>query len=386
MTTIATDSLSQDQQQALDKIVAWYQESDNQVLTMGGYAGSGKTTTMGAVANTLRAVTKSDIKIAFACYTGKAAMVLRQKLVRAGALRGAYCGTIHGLIYKPLTNDKGQIEGWDRSEDLDCNLLIIDEASMVDEQTLADLKSYGVKILAIGDHGQLPPVQGSFNLMANPEIRLEKIHRQAEGNPIIRAATLVREGGKLPICDWGSVVKVPGRGILEKIPDLYDTMVICGTNRNRVALNGWIRQHLGFTNAAPQLRERVICLRNNKKKGIFNGMPGRLDTIYQITEHQYSVTIKLEGVEQPYVGSISRHQFGAVATLKGTEIPGLHYSAYGDLWDWGYAITCHKSQGSESRQVVVFEDCDWMKDEDMKRRWNYTAYTRASEKLIVIGK
>ena len=113
-----------------------------------------------------------------------------------------------------------------------------------------------------------------------------------------RAATIIREGGSIPACDWdGKVIKVPGRGILEKLDDLYDTMVICATNRTRVSLNGWIRQHLGFTGTEPMPREKVICLKNNKRAGVFNGQPGVLETISRNGEHQYNVRIRMDGIE-----------------------------------------------------------------------------------------
>ncbi len=69
---------------------------------------------------------------------------------------------------------------------------------MVSEDIFRDLTSYGIDILAVGDHGQLPPIEGKFSLMSDPILRLEKIHRQAADNPIINLSMQIRENGKIP--------------------------------------------------------------------------------------------------------------------------------------------------------------------------------------------
>lgn len=391
-TTTATGPvLSPDQQTAHDAIIAWYAARKNKLLTLGGYAGTGKTTMSAAVTATLRRQYRAKgIRIAFACFTGKASTILKAKLQRVNALQNDYCGTIHGLIYKPETDDSGRIVRWVRSPEIEADLIILDEASMVDGVLFADLQSYKIPILAVGDHGQLPPIMGAFNLMANPEIRLEKIHRQALDNPIVRAAQQVRETGHLPYCDWeGKVQKVTWGtsligGLLDK-SQLQDTLFICGTNRTRVMLNGKIRTHLGQTKPEPQVGETVICLRNDRKEGLFNGLTGIIKEIEQTTNNFYFAKIKMDDGAS-FLGRINRLQFNRPTTLKGTEIPGLDRREYGQLFDFGYAMTCHKAQGSEAKTVVVYEECDWMETEDLRRRWLYTAYTRAAERLIVVGK
>lgn len=378
-------TLSADQQLAHDAVVAWFKTRAKPLLTLGGLAGTGKTTLTAAIAATLREE-RPGLRVAFVCYTGKAASVLKAKLARAGALGADYCGTIHGLIYMPETNDKGEVVGWTLKPFLDADLVILDEASMAGSDVFADLQAYGKPILAVGDHGQLPPIQGSMNLMAHPELRLEHIHRQALDNPIVRAAMMARNGEKIPVCDWGAVVKTPFRDIIDKLDNLRDVMFLCGTNRTRVALNARIRAKLGLEGRAPVAGDKVICLRNDRKKGIFNGMIGFLRHVEPAGDHHLKAAADMDGIEKPVSLRLNRHQFGADKTLKGDEVPGLSRGSYGDLFDFGYALTVHKSQGSEAKTVVVFDECDWMKEEDSKRRWRYTAWTRASEKLIIIGR
>lgn len=385
-------TLSPDQQSAHDVVLAWWnnhkQGDQPQIMTLGGYAGTGKTTLVAKIADSLRN-SKLPAVISFCCFTGKASLVLRQKLWRAQAIGSSYCGTIHGLIYAPNIDPKTQkILGWRRKgrNEVEGNVFILDEASMVDEKLLEDLKSYGRPILAVGDHGQLPPVSGTLNLMEAPAIRLEKIHRQAADNPIIRVSILARERREIKHGyaegGGGSVQKVPrGTNIVGAMPNLRETLFICGTNRTRTALNQTIRAKLGYE-GEPKPGERLICLRNWADKGIYNGMMGTLDKLERSGEHWYNARIRMDG-DVLFEGEISRHQFGQAKTI--SEWPGLMPFSIGARFDWGWAITAHKSQGSEHENVVVFDDCDWMRDDALQARWKYTAYTRASKSLVIVG-
>lgn len=378
--TITTLPLSHDQLIAHDAVLAWWAKPTPQTMTLGGYAGTGKTTTIAQIVATLRA--KKRMRIAFCCFTGKASLVLRRKLEAARVLEDDYCGTIHALIYEPLT-----VEGkltWQRVHEIEADLIVLDEASMVDEQLYKDLCSYKLPILAVGDHGQLPPVQGALNLMASPAIRLEKIHRQAENNPIIQMSMRAREGRGILCGDYGAVRKVPRRLLPETIERFgaeFDAagMVLCGTNNTRAALNQHLRARRGFDAAMPMKGERVICLRNRRDAGLFNGLTGTLAHIKAPEQgsHVARIEVVLDGGFS-WEGDARIDQFGASKTIQ-TWTPGV------ELFDWGYALTVHKAQGSEAANVIVFEECGWMEDDDLRRRWRYTAYTRAAENLLIVG-
>ncbi|HBA59911.1 MAG TPA: ATP-binding protein, partial [Elusimicrobia bacterium] len=172
--------LSGDQQKALEQLLSWYGSPERSAfITLGGYAGTGKTTLIAIFKNELARLDKST-RIAFCSYTGKAAQNLKNKLKEAGALNVKdSVSTIHGLIYNPREGAGGVIAGWDRKEELERSLIIVDEASMVDGLIWNDLLSYNIPIIAVGDHGQLPPIAGSFNLMEKPQLLLTQIHRQA---------------------------------------------------------------------------------------------------------------------------------------------------------------------------------------------------------------
>lgn len=188
--------LSPDQQGVHDHIVAW-SEKKAPLLRIGGFAGCGKTFTVAQTVKTLRDKNKK-IRIAFCCFTGKAAFVLRTKLQAVDMLTGdEYVGTIHGLIYTPVIED-GEVIDWKRTDAIEADLIIVDEVSMVNATIWEDLRSFKIPILAVGDHGQLPPIGDALALMKDPDHTLTKIHRQAEGNPIIACSVMAREEGHIP--------------------------------------------------------------------------------------------------------------------------------------------------------------------------------------------
>lgn len=399
--------LSPDQQSCFDAIMSWYSDSGN-FISLGGYAGSGKTTLISKIRNDL----PTSIRIAFVAFTGKAASVLRNKLQMFQIQRfpSDYCGTIHGLIYIPeideLTNE---VIGWSLVEKLDFDLIIIDEASMVNEALFRDLQSFGIPILAVGDHGQLPPIEGSLNLMRNPMLRLEKVHRFAESNPITHVSRLAREQGFIPNGTYGDLVHKVSNGhsmitqFVDQSGDFQNSAILCGFNKTRVGLNIKIRERLGYQGKAPNIGERVICLKNNKDAKqcpIYNGVLG---TVHDCNIHYsfYELFCKIDGEEKHYKGKISKTPFNnenpdmgdfiyeEETTIQDSNsaniIPfGKKKKRYLDCFDFGYALTVHKSQGSEWDNVMVIEQpCRYWSGKDWNR-WLYTAVTRAKNRLLIV--
>ena len=307
--TLHLKDLSPDQRVAYDAVVDWERNNTQSkpILVVGGYAGTGKSALLGVFAK------ESGVEpIAFCAYTGKAASVLRRKLLNSGirtrskvvkssqdngpdvyyetdsTFQGTpYCGTIHGLIYRPVMDEKsGRISSWELRDELDApyKLLVVDEASMVSDEMLSDLRGYGIQILLVGDHGQLPPVNGMGSLMQHPDVRLEKIHRQAETNPIIRLSAEVRRTGRLdrkladgkhiafaPISHLRNLLGKRYRGVAGD--DLFKLTTLVYTNRRRAGVNQLARLTLG-KRGAPLVGEQVVCLRNDRMRGVYNGMRG----------------------------------------------------------------------------------------------------------------
>ena len=333
---------------------------------MFGFAGTGKTTLAKHFAESVGG------EVLFAAYTGKAALMMRNN-----GCDGAM--TIHSLIYKAEETDDGNVEfKLNHSSPLrTASLLIIDECSMVDETLAKDVLRFKVPVLVLGDPAQLPPVSGAgYFTNGEPDVMLTEIHRQAQDNPIIYLATQVREGKKLSPGTYGdSIIAAEINSMTELVE--YD-QVIVGRNTTRKMLNDTIRGMIGRESILPVSGDRLICLKNDKKMGILNG------------EMFHVVSLPKAKVTSDY----TRYSIIDVDTGDKRVTPRVHNSCFDGTpkpdwqqlkgtqeFDYGYAITAHKSQGSQWNNVVIFDE-SWCFREDANR-WLYTAITRAQNKILV---
>jgi exodeoxyribonuclease-5 len=376
-------NLSKDQDKALRILLEWTKKPTSKFITLGGYAGTGKTTLMTILRHELHQQDKS-LKIAFCAFTGKATRVLAEKLTELDAIYPKdNVSTIHSLIYTAILNEKDEIIGWDKKFDLNYDLIVVDEASMLDSAIWRDLLSYGIPIIAIGDHGQLPPIDGNFNLMQHPNIVLEEIHRQAKDNPIIRISIQARTNGQIDFGIYGDKIKkLSIRENQDELQDLVEKfndeiMMLCGYNQTRVRLNKYVRSQIGFELDQPEFKDRVICLKNNSKKEIYNGMIGKVTFIENDKDFFFA---KIDFDDTTFSGLILAKQFNSLKTIEHRNSVNEY-----DLFDFGYAITVHKAQGSQSKKVILFEERFKQMDETSWKRWLYTAVTRASEELIIFA-
>lgn len=329
-------TLSEDQRPVYEAILKWVRTPGVQTLSMGGWAGTGKSTLVAKLLDEIA----SKKNVCVCAYTGKAASVLRSKGIEQAR-------TLHSLIYQPMSVCKecGEFVSDDdpvvqqycdrafrRIPYLVADLVIVDEASMLNRRLVDDLESYGQKILYVGDHGQLEPIGDNPGIMMNPDLRLEQIHRQAAGSPIIRFAHALRRGD-----DPRKYIGFQKEGLrILRVSDLaepeqYD-VVLCGFNRTRVKLNAQIRERLGFE-GAPTSGDWVICLQNNREHGIFNGQRFRVQSCRESSSGYQMDLVDELGVEYERI-PVSTHAFGAQKVE-----PVRHKRA---VMDWGYCITTHK--------------------------------------------
>jgi exodeoxyribonuclease-5 len=413
--------LTAEQLKVQNDLLAWVDDfyagkTDQPFTTMAGLAGTGKTTLLGFLAAELRQ-RRAYTRIGFITYTGKASIVLGSKLTELGP--DDFVGTIHSLIYYPMTDENtGKIIGWSLKDYLDVDFIIVDEASMVGKDIWKDLLAYNVPIICIGDHGQLPPVGShDFNLMDDPDFILTEIHRQALDNPIIKLSMTAREEGYI---DYG----IYGNGIAKlhwsdprckKIIHAYDKesdlIALCGINRTRVQINKMIRKKYGLS-GIPKAGERLICLKNNKNVGVMNGQIGTLVAIGNIGKRFYDLQMKMDGLNFDLWLYSLKDAFGkphskdayAESNMLETklelgdeiekkmrqEMPDYYMGLDEkrkmrvDLFDFGYCVSVHKSQGSEWKRVIMFDERNMYQSDDDYTRWLYTGITRAKEKLIII--
>ncbi|KUK76212.1 MAG: Uncharacterized protein XD93_1046 [candidate division WS6 bacterium 34_10] len=385
--------LSADKKVILKQLITWYRDNYHQpsYITIGGYAGTGKTTLI-ALLRSIIHKKNPKLKIAFVSFTGKATQVMQTYLKKVKAIYPQdFVGTIHSLIYTPRINKSGVITSWEKKPELEFDLIIIDEASMVSSDIWQDLSSFEIPVMAFGDHGQLPPIHGKFSLMSKPDLKLEKIHRQMADNPIIKVSIFAREQGKIPVDRYSkNVIKFSQQDpeAQEQVMELInqfdqDTLILCGYNWTRVKLNQDIRNCLGFMEPTPQSGDRVICLRNNHTQKIYNGMLGTVQSIQREDEQWYHAEIKMDDREEIFAGLIAADQFNSTEALNFSKQRSK--TMKGDLFDFGYALTVHKAQGSQAKRVILFEQRFSKMTDDNWRRWLYTAVTRAEQELYIVG-
>lgn len=406
---------SPQQDAALLAVDTWLKQPDApQCFRLFGYAGTGKTTLAKHFSQGV------DGQVLFGAFTGKAAHVLMQK----GCIGAT---TIHSLIYH--TRDKGrsrlkelesqliqlktelaeqgstpeQIGVHKRVVDIrklieqerqslsrpsftlnpesavkEAKLLVIDECSMVDDRMGQDLLSFGTKVLVLGDPAQLPPVGGAgfFTENVTPDIMLEEIHRQAKDSPIIDMATRVRMGETLPLGSYGdsSVIDVES---ITKEDCLAADQLIVGRNATRYTYNSRMRKLLGHQSPYPEAGDKVVCLRNNHDKGLLNGAVWNVLDMGQVDSDRCFFTIVPQDGGNELTCEVHSHHFLG----KGKEIP-FYEKKEAEEFDFGYALTCHKAQGSQWNNLIVFDESACFRQD--KTRWLYTAITRAAEKLKVV--
>jgi exodeoxyribonuclease-5 len=315
-----------------------------------------------------------DGKVLFAAFTGKAACVMRSKGCHSAS-------TIHSLIYRARESgeETPSFELWNDAPASKAKLIIIDECSMVDAELARDLMSFGVPLLVLGDPAQLPPISGGgFFTDAEPDAMLTEVHRQAQDDPIVRLSMEIRAGNPLTQGQYGET-QVVRRDALDPKRVLDADQVLVGRNVTRRAYNARLRERRGFTDALPMAGDKLVCLRNNRRKGLFNGglwmvkerpKPRRqiirmhLKPDEDLGERLIKVSVRPEC----FTGAIE-------------EFDWPQRKAY-DEFDFGYVLTVHKAQGSQWDDVVLFDESGAFPDN--RDRWLYTGVTRAAKRLTIV--
>ena len=401
------EEFTADQQEACKLIKDWFLHSTRQAFVLAGYAGTGKTTLLKHVVTDVLGLVPEETA-AFVTPTGKAATVL----IRSGI----HATTIHKLIYTSLVQEtemvlngkKVSVEKlvFKRRESIEkrIKLIVLDEASMVSDEVLIDLIGFGVKILICGDTAQLPPVEGLNGFLSAPDYTLKTIVRQNLGNPIILLSEMAREGRPLPLGKFGeNVVVLDKRKLTGERREnciMKADQIICGTNNTRAQINDEVRRLIGFE-GMPKSGEKLICIQNNWEKfidadmrfNLINGIIGTVvDPFYDLKDHigfmQFIPDFTGELCPEVIRFDIGNFEDGNFRYKRGDYFP--KFNKKGEIigaealsrFEYGYCISCHKAQGSEFDNVVVFDESFCFKED--KNRWLYTAITRAKKNLVLL--
>jgi ATP-dependent exoDNAse (exonuclease V) alpha subunit len=263
---------------------------------------------------------------------------------------------------------------------------------MVGEELAQDLLSFRKPILVLGDPAQLPPVKDTgFFINAKPDVMLTEVHRQARDNPIIHLSMMVREGKRLQPGTYGET-RLFDRATCDRLTVWTDVsnadQLLCGMNKTRAHSNTKIRREAGLAKEGdpkewlPVMGDRLICLRNNREHGILNGM------LFDCINSELAIHKKLPGAKmrvksldqpnrQPIDVNTPREFF------EGKEAD-LDWRAIVDhqQFTFGWAITCHKAQGSQWPHVGIINEAHVFREDADK--WLYTAITRASERVTMV--
>ncbi len=361
------------QDDALKAVAQWLKAKPGangtpQVFRLFGYAGTGKTTLARHLAE------QSDGEVKFAAFTGKAASVMRGK-----GCKGA--STIHSLIYRARESGEEipSFDLWDEAPASKAELIVIDECSMVDAELGRDLLSFGVPVLVLGDPAQLPPIQGGgFFTEAEPDAMLTEVHRQAIDDPIVRLSMDIRAGEFLEPGRYGETEVIP-KNKLDPERVLESDQVLVGRNATRRAYNLRMRERRGFGDKLPEAGDKLVCLRNNRKKGLFNG------SLWSVKERGARrtgiMTMRLLPDDESGIRGVKVSVRPECFTGGIEQIDWARRKPY-DEFDYGYVLTVHKAQGSQWDDVVLFDES--FAFPDSRERWLYTGVTRAAKKLTVV--
>lgn len=439
-----------EQAAALELAAKWFNEvyPRQTVFRLFGYAGTGKSTVINKL---VAGLGLSKAEVAYVAPTGKAAKVLSQK--------GCPAKTVHKTFYKLVSSPEeywnelrkerdGLLERLDekpqsksaptwqsRINEIDVELgapidvdiefqflglsnidaavrvIVVDEASMLEDGHYDDLRTVGLPIILVGDPGQLPPVSGIGKAMKGPDVTLTEIHRQAGDSSILDIARLARAGEHIDYGDDkcgvsvkdGSFQKGKMELALRKAKLTMEQVasfdqIICGRKVTRNTINQMMRDYLGITGKYPSgaAGEKLIVTRNYDRGDV--SIPN--GSTITVESAGRDGTIQVSGVGKPIdieakVTSID----GDEVNIDGHSLWRLPFEDVLEedrdrrrteaLWaksciqaEWGWAITAHKSQGSQWDKVLVFDE-SWAFRED-KAKWLYTAITRAAKELTIV--
>lgn len=395
--------LTKKQQEGLELALQRYRDG-YQYTVIAGYAGTGKSTLVKFIISALSQEfgIDPDKDVVFTSFTGKATQVLQKK-------GNHNVSTLHKLLYKhyPLPNGGYRRE---RVDFLEYKIVVVDECSMVPKSLFKDLARHNyVYILCLGDPGQLPPVDSNEDnhLLDCPHVFLDEIMRQAAESEIIQLTMKIRENKPIEYMK-GQEVQVIKRSELNTGMLMWADQILVGTNNTRNAINNQMRELLG-KEGGPQDGDKIICLRNyweifsDNMNALVNGTIGTL-------EDSYETGINIA----PYKTIDNETRMKLITGHFRSDSDDIFYNLNMDkklimegqsTLDWktsfrmsknsrtknfipmeftyGYAITGHKSQGSEWDKVLVIEE-RFPFDKEEHKRWLYTCCTRASQKLVLV--
>ena len=391
--------LTQKQQEGLDLAIERFKSGERYTI-ISGYAGTGKSTLVKFIIAGLPGI-NPDEDVVYTSFTGKATQVLSKK-------GNKNTSTLHKLLFESFPRPDGTFIRRPVTH-IPYKVVVVDEISMAPKSLISRLMDYHVYVIGLGDPFQLPPVEKDEDnhLLDNPHVFLDEIMRQAAESEIIQLTMKIRNGKPIPYMK-GKEVQVLKKEELNTGMLFWADQVLVATNAMRTKINDEMRQILGRGDK-PEDGDKVICCRNYwdiEASGGFSLINGTIGTINNsfTTFHQIPAYMfadrkpkKIDVLMTEFIGDCGE-SYGVLGMDNKLILEGvkaldwkseyrLGKSRYQSIipleFTYAYAITTHKSQGSEWDKVLVIEE-KFPFDKEEHARWLYTACTRASGKLVLV--
>lgn len=385
--------LNEQQAQAIEALRKWWYDGKKQVFQISGAAGTGKTTLIRYLINEIKL---EHDEVLFTAFVGKATLAMTRNGLNAKTLHSAICYCKD----EPVLDENGNVvteynrrvtkRVFTRRRKIDprIRLIVVDEGSMVPAKMADWLLKFKVPIIVLGDLNQLPPVIGDSFFLKEPDVVLTQIMRQSSESPIPYFAQNVLQNGTKclsPGLQIGNKINVLSKAdITPELLKDYD-VIICGTNKTRNNLNTYIRERIyGRTQDYPVIGDKLICRENDWTFSVddvylINGLIGYVTDIdlESISDYTMKIDFKPEFMDNEFKNvTLDRIYMGLSPNDK------RFYRSNYHKFEYGYAITCHLSQGSQYNRVLVFNESFGTAEE--RRKWLYTAVTRAIDKVTIL--
>jgi intracellular sulfur oxidation DsrE/DsrF family protein len=413
---------TQGQKEALIKIQAFL-DGERKYFLLAGYAGTGKTTIIENIVNYLNKKNEPTVIVA---PTNKAVTVLKKKLFSTEAI--AELATIHKVIYGQPDSITGE---WIPKSIKKGTTYIIDESSMINKKVLEDMMTlfteFNCRAIFIGDSFQLEPIDEDPQLFSwnkeefnkGDKYQLTEVKRQEKGS-ILSLATFIRtvEKALLPNTSEGGFHKLSNKNEMvalwqKDIKAKEDVILITSTNPARLKYNKLARSANWGKKAKKAINDGEQLMAVNNSDSLSNGQTFQVSNYNETGSFEYLISISyktplklslrygevlVDGISQtilfvPELPWASLHGQQLIsANINTNSLPEElinhenrtpKFRSDIIISTYGYAITAHKSQGSEWEKVYL--DASWMADSWNSARWLYTAVTRASQELFTFS-
>lgn len=368
----------------------FYVDNPDHLFITGEFVPTHNTTVLSSIIDKLGL---DDDQYMTCAYTGKAALNLQQK--------GLPSSTVHSLIYhtvlEKIKSSDEEIDAGDPPVKMrfhfilkdalpsNLRLIVVDEATMINNDMRDKILSFGLPVIFIGDMNQLPPIFGMSEVMLNPDFVLTKIMRQSEGNPIVQLANLILNDQYYDLGDYGNSKVVDSIEYSKGLLTDYD-MILCGKNKTRDNMNNLIiHDILKKKSLIPFIGAKVVNRQNNWNLAVngislTNGLVGYITNFSKKTAYKgyYTIDFQPDFMDDEFEGlHIDTRYIVSDYNVR----KNFGFTKF-EKFEYAYCISTHISQGSQYNRVLFLDEV--FPDAETTKKLRYTAITRAIDSIIIV--